>query len=79
MYTNHFLPVTKLINKVRDGSRLKRMFDAPRTPYQRVLDSTEVSDEHKAKLHAMHATLDVVELKQQIDDMIAHIPASKVG
>ena len=79
LYTNHFLPVTKLINKVRDGSRLKRMFDEPRTPYQRVLDAPEVSDEHKAKLRAMHAKLDVVELKQQIDHMIARIPASKVG
>ena len=79
LYTNHFLPVTKLTNKVRDGSRLKRLFDEPHTPYQRILDAPEVSNEHKAKLRAIHAKLDVVELKRQIDDMIARIPASKVG
>ena len=43
LYINHFLPVTKLQQKVRVGSRVKKIYDAPKTPYQRVLDSTEVS------------------------------------
>ena len=77
LYTNHFLPVTKLQTKVRAGSRVKKIFDAPQTPYQRVLDALDVSDSAKAKLRATHAALDVVTLKQQIDDLIARIPASK--
>jgi len=76
LYTNHFLPVTKLISKVREGSRVKRSFDEPQTPYQRVLDSPHVSDEARTNLRATHATLDVVNLKQQIDHLIARIPAS---
>lgn len=78
LYTNHFLPVVKLVDKVRQGSRLKRTFDAPKTPYQRLLDSAQVSEQAKAKLRVVHATLDVVRLKQQIDDMIARVPASNV-
>jgi hypothetical protein len=69
LYVNHFLPVTKLQQKVRVGSRVKKVYDAPKTPYQRVLDSPEVSESVKAKLRAEHATLDVVKLKQQIDRM----------
>ncbi len=76
LYTNHFLPVTKLISKVREGSRVKRRFDEPKTPYQPVLDSPHVSDEAKANLRATPAPLDVVKLKQQIDHLIARIPAS---
>jgi hypothetical protein len=69
LYVNHFLPVTKLQQKVRVGSRVKKVYDAPKTPYPRVLDSPEVSEFVKAKLRAEHATLDVVKLKQQIDQM----------
>lgn len=78
LYTNHFLPVVKLVKKVREGSRVKRVFDEPKTPYQRLLDSPQLSDAAKAKLRAVHAKLDVVRLKQQINQMIARIPASPI-
>ncbi len=77
LYTNHCLPVVKLIEKVRVGSRVKRIFDEPRTPYQRLLDSPQLNDEAKANLRAVHATLAVVNLKQQIDGLLARIPASQ--
>lgn len=79
LYTNHFLPVVKLVEKVREGSRVKRRFDEPKTPYQRLLDSPDLSPEPKLHLRAAHAKLDVVQLKQQIDELIARIPASPVG
>jgi len=69
LYINHFLPVTKLQQKVRVGNRVKKVYDAPKTPYQRVLDSPDVSETVKAKLRAEHAALDIVKLKQQIDQM----------
>ena len=72
------LPVTKLISKIRAGSHLRRVFDAPKTPYQRVLDSTQVSDVQKAALKVIHATLDLVILKAQIDKAIDGIKPSKV-
>ncbi|MCL5998007.1 MAG: transposase family protein [Chloroflexi bacterium] len=78
VYTNHFLPVSKLVAKRREGSHLQRIFDDPKTPYQRVLDSPDVSPQVKAKLRAIHAALDVVKLKQQIDAAIDAIKPSKV-
>src|SRR6185295_4127306 len=37
LYTNYFLPTMKLVNKERVGSRVKKTYDQPKTPYKRVL------------------------------------------
>jgi IS30 family transposase len=71
LYFNHFLPVTKLVTTERHGSRVKKIYDKPKTPYQRVLDAPEVSDAVKARLRHEHAKLDVVVLKRQVDELLA--------
>lgn len=70
LYVNHFLPVTKLMSKVRMGRRVKKIYDAPKTPYQRVLDSDQVSPEAKRRLRAIHARLDIVQLRRQMDELL---------
>ncbi len=77
LYVNHFLPVTKLVAKVRERSKVKKVYDDPKTPYQRVLDSPTVSEQAKRKLRALHAKLDVVELKRRIDEMSDALTPSK--
>jgi hypothetical protein len=77
LYVNHFLPVQKLVSKVREGSKIKKVYDDPQTPYQRVLDSPQVSPKDKRKLRAIHARLDVVDLKRQIDAMMDVLQPSK--
>jgi hypothetical protein len=77
LYVNHFLPVQKLVTKVRDGRKVKKIYDDPKTPYQRVLDSSQVSPKDKRKLRAIHATLDVVKLKRQIDELMEALTPSK--
>lgn len=77
LYVNHFLPIQKLVAKVRKGSKVKRIFDAPETPYQRVLDSAQVSEEAKRKLRTVHASLDVVELKHQLDALLGELTPTK--
>lgn len=67
----------KLVAKVRKGGKVKRVFDDPKTPYQRVLDSAQVSDEAKRKLRAVHAKLDGVELKHQLDELLEQLIPSK--
>ena len=77
LYVNHFLPVQKLVTKVREGNKVKKIYDDPKTPYRRVLDSPQVSPKDKRKLRAIHAKLDVVELKRQIDEMMDALIPSK--
>jgi hypothetical protein len=71
LYFNHFLPVTKLVKTERHGSRVKKIYDKPKTPYQRILDAPEVSNAVRAKLRRAHAKLDVVTLKGQVDPLLA--------
>lgn len=78
LYVNFFLPVTRLVDKQRDGRRVIKTYDAPRTPYQRVLDSADVPEAVKQQLRDQYANLDMVELKQEIDALNAHLAGSKL-
>jgi hypothetical protein len=68
-YVNFFLPVAKLTEKSRSGSKVKKRYDEPKTPYARVLDSPDVSEEQKTLLRETYELLDLVYLRQQIDDL----------
>jgi hypothetical protein len=64
LYTNYFQPVMKLIEKTRIGSRVRKKYDRPKTPYQRVLESPNVKE--KKVLRSEYAKLNPAELKRQI-------------
>jgi len=69
LYTNYFQPVMKLKEKIRVGSKVKKRYDQPRTPYQRVLESPMVDKEHKKKLNQEYAKLNPAELRRQISSL----------
>jgi hypothetical protein len=73
LYVNFFLPVMKLVKKERHGSKVKKTYDDPQTPLARVLASPDVSDENKNALRTAYQELDVVKLRQQIDDLIEQL------
>ena len=73
---NFFLPVVKLTEKVRHGSKVTKKYDKPQTPYQRVLASPDVSAKVKTKLRARYATLNVVQLHEQIEQLVKRLWAS---
>jgi hypothetical protein len=75
-YVNFFLPVNKLLQKTRIGSKVKRTHDKPLTPYARVLDSPHVSEDRKAQLRETYALLDLVDLRRQINDLQDQLLAS---
>ena len=64
----------KLKEKKRVGSRVRKIFDAPQTPYARLLESPEVSPADKRKLKARYTSLDVVALRREIDELLATLP-----
>jgi len=68
LYKNFFSPVMKLKEKERIGGRVKRKYDTPKTPYQRLLGSGQVSDEKKKELEAIYRSLNPAELKRKIDE-----------
>lgn len=68
LYVNFFQPSVKLVEKTRNGSKVRRTYDEARTPYQRVLDAESVSEVAKERLCAQCAELDPVELLVRIQN-----------
>lgn len=64
LYYNFFQPNLKLLSKERIGSRVVKRYDRPRTPYQRLLESPEITPEQKNRLRR---TYNLVKLKAEID------------
>jgi hypothetical protein len=67
LYTNFFQPVMKLQEKVRAGSKLTRRYDAPCTPYKRLLAHPLVPQEIKERLTIQYQALNIVALKQELN------------
>jgi hypothetical protein len=80
-YVNFFLPVTKLVSKQRcdNTSKVKKRYDDPKTPYQRVLDSPDVDVAVKRKLQQRYAQLDPVTLKTEIDHLSRMLVGSTIS
>jgi len=73
LYINFFQPSGKLISKQRVGSKVKRIYDKPKTPYQRLLERDDVDPANKRKLRAIYDELNPFELKRRIDDKLAKL------
>ena len=69
LYTNFFQPTMKLKSKERFGSRVKKTYEAPQTPYQRVLASVSVSPTDKQKLKRQYKELNPAALKRELDQL----------
>jgi len=69
LYKNFFQPTMKLIDKKRVGQhheKIKRVYDIPKPPYQRVLLCDEIFDQTKQELKTLYATLNPAQLKRTI-------------
>jgi len=50
LYHNFFNPSAKLLTKERVGSKTRKKYDKPKTPYQRLTESDELTEYTKAQL-----------------------------
>jgi hypothetical protein len=74
LLTNHFGPQQKLVAKVRTGARVTKTYDAPATPYQRVLaDTGTVSKAVKARLRRENRPLNPAAIQRQIQALCAEL------
>lgn len=69
LYTNYFLPTMKLVSKERIGSKVKKVYDQPTTPYKRVLASPDVSQRDKTRIRKIYSTLNPAQLKRDITSL----------
>jgi hypothetical protein len=70
---NFFLPSVKLLQKERVGARLRRRYDAPRTPLERVLASPGLDPARAAELQRQRERLDPFALARTIEQALDRI------
>ena len=73
LWLNLFLPSVKLVKKVRVGSKVRRVYDAPRTPFQRVQASPQANQERVARLEELRKSLDPFQLGKVIERKLERI------
>ncbi len=65
---NFFMPSTKLLRKTRIGSRIKKEYDRPQTPCDRVLACESVSELEKQRLRQRKAMLNPWDLSERLEE-----------
>jgi len=73
LYLNSFIPSFKLIDKKRDGAKIIKTFDPPKTPYQRLINSHSISVAKKKELTQIFNSLDPYRLENIMKSKIKNI------
>jgi hypothetical protein len=83
LLTNHFAPQQKLVFKTRIGAKIIKKYDAPKTPFQRVLDdSGTVRKSVKTQLTHQNKPLNPAAIQRQIQaltEQLLTLTTSKKG
>jgi hypothetical protein len=70
LFLNFFIPSFKLIDKKRNGPKIIKIFDIPKTPYQRLIESTYISSAKKKELTLIFKSLDPYKLEKNMKNKI---------
>jgi hypothetical protein len=73
LYHNFFMPSVKLLEKKRIASKTIKRYDSPKTPYQRVLESTHISQSIKNALTKEFENLNPFKLKKAMEKKLDKI------
>ena len=73
LWLNLFLPSVKLLKKVRVGSKVRRVYDAPRTPFERVRACPQAHRESAARLEELRKRLDPFQLGRIVERKLDRI------
>ena len=73
MWLNLYLPSVKLLKKVHVGSKLRRVYDGPQTPFERVEACEQADRENVTSLRNCEESLDPFQLAKIIDRKLERI------
>ncbi|MGB9067715.1 MAG: transposase family protein [Candidatus Acidiferrales bacterium] len=73
LWLNLFLPSVKLLKKVRVGSKVRRVYDGPRTPLERVRACAQANREKVMRLEEQRKRLDPFQLAKTIERKLERI------
>lgn len=67
---NYFRPSSKLKEKVRINGKVKKIYDNPKTPCQRLLESDKIPENEKEKLKSQFERLNPIKLQKAMEAKI---------
>ena len=70
---NFCYPSMKIVSKMRVGSKVKKTYDPPKPPCQRLLESPDLEAAAKAKLRMRFHRIDIVKQKRLVDQAVARL------
>jgi len=70
---NFYYPSVRLIEKTRIGARVKKVYDDPKPPYQRLIESKDIDEEVKEKLRERAKSIHIVKQKRLVDKAVAKL------
>ena len=73
LHVNFFQPVMKLQSKTRHGAKVRKVYDRARTPYQRLLESGNLTEDRTKRLATIYAATNPVQLRAQIEDTLTKL------
>ncbi|MFN3741034.1 MAG: hypothetical protein ACK4TF_10290, partial [Thermodesulfovibrionales bacterium] len=78
---NFFIPTVKLKKKLKDlrGRTIKKIYESPKTPYQRLMQCKDITDSEKEELRSLMRNLNMVKLKKEMDELIKTLIAMKIS
>jgi len=72
---NYFYPCQKLLEKKRVGSRVRKVYDKPRTPFDRIVSDGEVPGGLRDRLVAKKAAVNLVAEMEAMQKAIDKLPS----
>lgn len=76
---NFFMPNAKLIEKSRQGAKVKRRHDTPTTPCDRLLGSRHIDKQTKQRLRETRAGMNPFVLAQNMENQLHEILSRRLG
>lgn len=73
LWMNRYLPSVKFVKKVRVGSKVRRVYDGPRTPFERVRECAQAHAEKVAQLEQLRKRLDPFQLSRSTERKLERI------
>ena len=70
---NFYYPSVRLIDRVRIGAHVHKKYDAPKPPYQRLLESADVEEAVKEELRRRAGKLNIVKQKKLVDRAVIQL------
>lgn len=70
---NFYRPLSKIVAKQRQGARLTKRYDRPRTPYQRLLEAGVLDDASRSRLEKQLQAINPAELQRRIENSLRRL------